>query len=55
MPFHVHLTGGGLSVRISLETLAAVGRCPRDLLDEALAWVVRHRDELVEDWKTWHP
>jgi len=55
LPAHVHLTGGGLNVRISLETLKSEGSCPRDLLDEVLAWVVQHRAELLQEWRKWHP
>jgi len=55
LPPHVHLTGGEVNVRISLETFACCGSCPRDLLDEALAWIREHRDELMEEWRLWHP
>ncbi|MDR2001228.1 MAG: DUF4160 domain-containing protein [Zoogloeaceae bacterium] len=55
LPPHVHLTGGAVNVRISLETFAYHGQCPHDLLDEAVAWVKEHRDELMENWKKWHP
>jgi len=55
LPPHVHLTGAGLNVRINLETLAYDGSCPRDLLNEVLAWVAQHRTELLQEWKTWHP
>lgn len=55
LPPHVHLVGGEVNVRISLETLKRVGACPHDLLDEALAWVREHRAELMEQWKLWHP
>jgi len=55
LPPHVHLVGGEVNVRISLETLTGHGDCPRDLLDEVLAWVAQHRDELLTEWKKWHP
>lgn len=55
LPPHVHLVGGEVNVRISLETLKGVGACPRDLLDEALAWVREHRAERMEQCKLWHP
>jgi len=55
LPPHVHLTGAGLNVRISLETLAHNGACPRDLLQEVLHWVAQHRAELLQEWKKWHP
>ena len=48
LPPHVHLTGKGLNVRISLETLSFHGSAPRDLLEEVIAWVAEHRDELME-------
>jgi len=49
------LTGAGLNVRINLETLAVEGSCPRDLLDEVLAWVTQNRMELLQEWEKWHP
>jgi hypothetical protein len=53
---HVHLVGGPVNVRISLETLTIVeGWCPRSLEAEVLTWVRGHRDELIEEWKKWHP
>lgn len=55
LPPHVHLTGRGLNLRISLETLACDGSCAPDLLNEVLAWVEQHRNELMEEWKKWHP
>ena len=55
LPPHVHLVGGEVNVRISLETLAHAGACPRAVLDEALAWVREHQDELMKEWKLWHP
>ncbi len=55
LPPHVHLVGGEVNVRISLETFACHGACPRDVLDEALAWIRAHRDELMEEWRLWHP
>jgi len=55
LPPHVHLVGGAVNVRISLETFQCVGYCPHDLLDEAVQWVKAHHAELMEDWKKWHP
>lgn len=56
LPPHVHLTGGGVDVLISLETCEAMlGRAPSVVLKEALAWVREHRDELLEEWQKWHP
>lgn len=55
LPPHVHLTGSGLDMRISLETLECTGACARDLREEVLAWVAVHRDELLKEWKKWHP
>jgi len=36
LPPHVHLVGGAVNVRISLETFQSVGYCPQDLLDEVV-------------------
>jgi len=55
LPPHVHLVGGGVNVRINLETLESAGACPRDVLKEVLAWVADHQIELLQEWKQWHP
>ena len=56
VPMHVHLVGGPVNVRISLETLTITeGQCPSRLEAEVLAWVREHLDELREEWKRWHP
>ncbi|SFB64805.1 DUF4160 domain-containing protein [Azotobacter beijerinckii] len=53
---HVHLTGAGVDVQISLETgEAMLGKALKAVLEEALAWVAAHRDELLEEWNLWHP
>jgi len=54
-PAHVHLVGGGFDVSIDLATLETMGDWPRGLRDEVVAWVAVHRDELMEEWKRWHP
>lgn len=55
LPPHVHLVGGDVNVRISLETFACVGICPRDLCDEAVDWVKANSVSLMKEWKKWHP
>jgi hypothetical protein len=55
LPPHVHLTGGDVNFRISLETFRCVGNAPADLQDEVVEWVREHRDELMKEWKRWHP
>ena len=56
LPPHVHLTGGGVDVMISLETVEVmVGHAPALILKEALEWVRVHREQLLEEWKLWHP
>jgi hypothetical protein len=56
LPPHVHLTGGGVDVMISLETVEVmVGHAPALILKEALEWVRAHREQLLEEWKLWHP
>ena len=55
LPPHVHLVGGDVNVRISLETFACVGSCPRDLCDEAVDWVKANCVSLMKEWKKWHP
>ena len=54
-PAHVHLTGGGFDVIIDLTTLVAHGQWPRGLREEVRAWVSAHRNELMEEWRKWHP
>lgn len=56
LPPHVHLTGGGVDVLISLETgEAMLGKAPSAVLKEALTWVRAHQIELMEEWYRWHP
>ena len=55
LPPHVHLVGGDVNVRISLETFACVGSCSRDLCDEAVDWVKANSVSLMKEWKKWHP
>ncbi len=55
-PMHVHLAGGGLDVVVDLETMTVTkGHWPALLRNEVLVWVSEHRDELIEEWKKWHP
>jgi len=55
LPAHVHLFGGGIDVIIYLATLQSVGNWPKDLQIEVLAWIEANRDNLIEEWKKWHP
>ena len=55
LPMHAHLVGGSVDVLIDLGTLVCVGTFPRRLRDEVMAWVAENRDELIEEWKKWHP
>ncbi|CAI8876539.1 MULTISPECIES: DUF4160 domain-containing protein [Pseudomonas] len=51
-PPHVHLTGGGVDVMLSLETIEVMmGKAPTLIIKEALAWVATHQVQLLEDWK----
>ncbi|VVQ27520.1 hypothetical protein PS943_00417 [Pseudomonas fluorescens] len=55
-PPHVHLTGGGLDVMLSLETVEVmVGKAPPLIIKEALEWVRAHQVQLLEDWKRCYP
>jgi len=54
-PMHAHLVGGSVDVLMDLQTLACTGAFPRGLCDEVMAWVMANRDELIEEWKKWHP
>ena len=54
LPPHVHLTGGGLDVQISLETVAVIqGKAPQKILQEALAGISAHPTALLKEWKQW--
>jgi len=45
-----------INVRIDLVTVTiSEGDCPAGLAMEVLAWVTEHRDELMKEWKKWHP
>lgn len=56
LPPHVHLTGGGLDVLICLELVEPMrGTAPAVVLRDALEWIRIHRNELMEEWKRWHP
>lgn len=53
---HVHVVGGKVNVRNDLATLKVVeGKWPAGLAREVMAWLADHRDELIEEWKRWHP
>ncbi|MFW9082886.1 DUF4160 domain-containing protein [Pseudomonas sp. P2757] len=55
-PPHVHLTGGGVDVILSLEPVEVMmGRAPQLIIKEALTWVVAHQAQLLEDWKRCYP
>lgn len=55
-PPHVHLTGGGIDVMVSLETVKVMaGKAPPLIINEALAWVRDHQVQLLEDWKRCYP
>ena len=55
-PDHVHLTGCGLDVVIDLQSLTVTeGVWPVSLKREVMTWIAEHRDELMEEWKKWHP
>jgi hypothetical protein len=54
-PAHVHLVGGGFDVIITLDALESTGRWPKGLRTEVIGWIEAHRQQLLEDWKRWHP
>lgn len=56
LPPHVHLTGGGIDVLICLHLVVPLrGHAPPAVLKDALDWVRAHREQLMEEWKQWHP
>lgn len=54
-PAHVHLTGAGVDVLIHIDTLESIDTWPAGVRTEVLAWVAANRDELLKEWKKWHP
>ena len=52
---HAHLVGGSVDVLINLQTLVCTGTFPRGLRNEVMEWVTANQDELIEEWKKWHP
>lgn len=55
-PPHVHLTGGGLDVMLSLETVdVMVGKAPPLIIREAQQWVRAHQAQLLEEWQRCYP
>jgi len=55
LPPHVHLTGGGVDVVISLETVSVMqGTAPAKVVREALAWVAANQADLLKEWNRWH-
>jgi len=56
-PPHVHVEGGGASVRINLRTLDFMDDetdFSRVALDKIMVEVKARRDELLEEWKNYH-
>lgn len=52
---HVHLTGGGVDVVISLESVVVTqGKAPAKVVQEALAWVPANQADLLKEWMKWH-
>ncbi len=55
LPPHVHLTGGGVDVVISLESVTVTqGRAPAKVVQEALTWVAANQTDLLKEWMKWH-
>lgn len=55
LPPHVHLTGGGVDVVISLESVTVTqGRAPAKVVQDALAWVAANQADLLKEWMKWH-
>ncbi|WDR36815.1 DUF4160 domain-containing protein [Pseudomonas serboccidentalis] len=51
-PPHVHPTGGGVDVMLSLETIEVMmGKARPLIIKEAQASVAAHQVQLLEDWK----
>ena len=56
-PPHVHVEGRGTSVRINLLTLDFMDTetdFSKGTLDRILAEVTKRKDELLEEWETYH-
>jgi hypothetical protein len=55
-PPHVHLTGDGADVMLSLETIEVMmGKAPPLIIKEAPAWIADNQAKLLGDWKRCYP
>jgi hypothetical protein len=54
-PAHAHLVGGNVDVVINLVTLETNGPWPRGLKSEVMPWITANTNELMKEWKKWHP
>ena len=54
-PANCHLVGGCTDVIIDLATQQTDGKWPRGLRDEVIVWIEANREELLKEWKKWHP
>jgi len=53
---HVHLVGGSIDVMIDLGSLKTLeGSWPKGLQSEVMTWIKTHQDDLIAEWKQWHP
>ena len=56
-PPHVHVEGGGTSVRVNLRTLEFMDEetgFSKGTLDRIMGEVVRRKDELLEEWEKYN-
>lgn len=56
-PPHVHIEGKGASVRVNLITLDFMDDetdFSRGTLDRIMSEVIKRKDELMTEWKTYH-
>lgn len=55
-PMHVHLVGGSIDIMIDLHSLKTLeGSWPKGLQPEVMTWIKIHQDDLIAEWKQWHP
>jgi len=40
---------------VEIKTLAMQGPIPAREIEQVLAWAAEHRDELIAEWKKYHP
>jgi hypothetical protein len=54
-PAHIHIVGADIDAMVNLHTLVIVGKLPKALKTEVLAYVTNNQKELLALWDSIHP